>query len=228
MREKVTASVLFKERKLSYARSVAHPFVGDYVRLRASAAWRRGAGGAAAADRYVVFADVAGKVARSSGRVARCLCVVSTAALLLLDARSLRIKRRVPAHQVWRLSLSPYGDDLLVVHVRACGGLESSTEELSQCSAREAADAPGCLFGGEGAWRRRGDVVLRTCHALELATKLFLVVQNAVGAAPLVHVATEFEANFGQQLVTIAFHAVGGAEGGARLLRRGSRMDVLV
>ncbi|XP_068627183.1 unconventional myosin-Ia-like [Battus philenor] len=227
MREKVTASVLFKERKATYARSVAHPFVGDYVRLRASAAWRRGAG-AAGADRYVVFADVVGKVARSSGRVARCLAVLSTGALLLLEARSLRLKRRVPAHCVYRLSLSPHADDLLVVHVRACGGLESSTEELSQCSSRDTVDAPGCLFGGEGAWRRRGDVVLRTCHVLELATKLFLVVQNAVGAPPHVNIATEFEANFGQQIVTISFHALGGEAGGARLLRRGSRMDVLI
>ncbi|CAG5034193.1 unnamed protein product [Parnassius apollo] len=243
MREKVTASVLFRDRKATYARSVAHPFVGDYVRLRASAAWRRGAG--AAGDRYVVFADAVGKVARSSGRTARCLCVLSTAALLLLDARSLRLKRRVPAHCVYRLSLSPYHDDLLVVHVRACAGLESSTEELSQCSSRDAVDAPGCLFGqfcrlgpaaathtgdaqGESA-RRRGDLVLRTCHVLELATKLFLVVQNAVGAPPHVNIATQFEANFGQQIVTISFHALGGSEaGGARLLRRGSRMDVLL
>ncbi|KAH9637106.1 hypothetical protein HF086_013922 [Spodoptera exigua] len=120
MREKVTASVLFKERKANYGCSVAHPFVGDYVRLRASAAWRRGLG--AAGDRYVVFADVVGKVARSSGRVARCLAVLSTAALLLLDARSLRLKRRVPAQSVYRLSLSPYADDLLVVHVRAVRG----------------------------------------------------------------------------------------------------------
>ncbi|KAM3956157.1 LOW QUALITY PROTEIN: unconventional myosin-Ia [Aphomia sociella] len=240
MREKVTASVLFKERKLNYARSVAHPFVGDYVRLRASAAWRRGAG-AAGGDRYVVFADVVGKVARSSGRVARCLAVLSTGALLLLDARSLRLKRRVPAHAVYRMSLSPYADDVLVVHVRACGALESSTEELSQCSSRDAPDAPGCLFGGEAAWRRRGDVMLRTCHVLELATKLFLVVQNAVGAPPHVNIATEFEANFGQQTVTVSFHALGGtgvvggagggageAGGGARLMRRGSRMDVLL
>lgn len=81
---------------------------------------------------------------------------------------------------------------------------------------------------GEGAWRRRGDVVVRTCHVLELATKLFLVVQNAVGAPPHVNIATEFEANFGQQLVTLSFHALGGDAAGARLLRRGSRMDVLV
>lgn len=56
----VTASVLFSGRKALYARSVAHPFVGDYVRLRASGAWRRGGG--AGADRYVVFADVVRKV----------------------------------------------------------------------------------------------------------------------------------------------------------------------
>ncbi|XP_063367206.1 unconventional myosin-Ib-like [Cydia amplana] len=199
MREKVTASVLFKERKARYGASVAHPFVGDYVRLRASGAWRRGAAANTPHDRYVVFADVVGKVARSSGRVARCLAVLSTAALLLLDARSLRVKRRVPAHAVYRLSLSPHADDLLVVHVRA----------------------------GEGAWRRRGDLVLRTCHVLELATKLFLVVQNAVGQTPHVNIASEFEANFGQQIVTISFHLLGG-EGGARLVRRGSRMDVLL
>ncbi|KAL0831691.1 hypothetical protein ABMA28_001238 [Loxostege sticticalis] len=216
-----------KDRKLNYARSVAHPFVGDYVRLRASAAWRRGAG-AAGGDKYVVFADLVGKVARSSGRVSRCLGVVSTGALLLLEPRSLRVKRRVPAHTVYRLSLSPYADDLLVVHVRAAAH-DDELEELSQCSLPAAPDAPGCLFGGEAAWRRKGDLLLRTCHVLELATKLFLVVQNAVGAPPHVNIATEFEANFGQQTVTVSFHALGGGEpGAARLLRRGSRMDVLL
>lgn len=183
----MTASVLFKERKLNYAASVAHPFVGDYVRLRASAAWRRGLG--AAGDRYVVFADVVGKVARSSGRVARCLAVLSTGALLLLEARSLRLKRRVPAHAVYRLSLSPFADDLLVVHVRAAP--DAPGEPAPAHDAPDAHDAPGCLFGGEAAWRRRGDVVVRTCHVLELATKLFLVVQNAVGAPPHVNIATE-------------------------------------
>ncbi|CAG9787531.1 unnamed protein product [Diatraea saccharalis] len=123
MREKVTASVLFKERKASYGRSVAHPFVGDYVRLRASLAWRRGAGAGGAGDAYVVFADVAGRVGGGGGGggggARPVLCVVSTGALLLLEPRSLRTKRRVPAAHVYRLSLSPYADDLLAVHVRA-------------------------------------------------------------------------------------------------------------
>lgn len=130
------------------------------------------------------------QVARSSGRVSRCLGVVSTGALLLLEPRSLRVKRRVPAHTVYRLSLSPYADDLLVVHVRAAAH-DDELDELSQCSLPAAPDAPGCLFGGEAAWRRKGDLLLRTCHVLELATKLFLVVQNAVGAPPHVNIATE-------------------------------------
>lgn len=38
-----------------------------------------------------------------------------------------------------------------------------------------------------------------------------------------------FEANFGAQVVTIAFHALGAGEGGgARLLRHHERMDVLL
>ncbi|KAL4703839.1 hypothetical protein ACJJTC_016806 [Scirpophaga incertulas] len=54
MREKVTASALFRGRKALYPLTVPHPFVGDYVRLRSSLAWRRHH----PADHYVVFADV--------------------------------------------------------------------------------------------------------------------------------------------------------------------------
>ncbi|XP_026330427.1 unconventional myosin-Ia-like [Hyposmocoma kahamanoa] len=203
MREKVTASVLFKGRKALYARSVPHPFVGDYVRLRASGSWRRGLGAPQAADRYVVFADVVRKLrAQGAGGARRLLAVLSTHALLLLDARSLRLRRRVPAHQVYRLSLSPFADDLLLVHVRAVSGA-----------------------------RRRGDLALRSCHVLELATKLFLVVQNACGAPPHVTVAPQFEASLGGQPVAVAFHAPPDApheSRSPRLLRRGSRLDVLL
>ncbi|RVE39864.1 hypothetical protein evm_015486 [Chilo suppressalis] len=241
MREKVTASVLFKDRKASYARSVAHPFVGDYVRLRASLAWRRGLGAGGAGDHYVVFADVAARVPARGGEggsgagqagARPVLCVVSTGALLLLEPRSLRTKRRVPAAHVYRLSLSPYDDDLLAVHVRACAG----SEEGGQCAAEAGGGGGGCLVGGAG--RRRGDLLLRTVHVLELATKLFLVVQNAVRAPPIVCVAREFEVNLGPQTVTVSFHAAPHEPAAAppappappapRLVRRGSRLDVLV
>lgn len=67
MREKVTASFLFKSRKESYARSVAHPFQGDYVRLRQNSQWRKLVNDTS--DHYIVFADIVSKITRSSGRV---------------------------------------------------------------------------------------------------------------------------------------------------------------
>lgn len=49
--------------------------------------------------------------------------------MLILDQRTLQIKYRVPAAEIYRLSLSPYLDDVAVFHVRAvssiCGRGES-------------------------------------------------------------------------------------------------------
>ena len=67
MRKKVTASFLFKTRKESYSRSVAHPFQGDYVRLRQNTQWRKLVN--ETPDHYIVFADIVSKITRSSGRV---------------------------------------------------------------------------------------------------------------------------------------------------------------
>lgn len=67
MREKVTASIIFRDRKASYARTLAHSFVGDYVRLRQNVQWRRIC--LETNDQYVVFADIVNKIARSSGKV---------------------------------------------------------------------------------------------------------------------------------------------------------------
>lgn len=67
MREKVTASIIFRDRKTSYARSVSHPFLGDYVRLRQNVQWKKIS--VESNDQYVVFADIINKIARSSGKV---------------------------------------------------------------------------------------------------------------------------------------------------------------
>ncbi|GFS50736.1 unconventional myosin-Ib [Trichonephila inaurata madagascariensis] len=66
MREKVTASMIFKDRKSSYPKSVSHPFRGDYVRLRHNVKWKKIA--AETGDQYVVFADIINKIARASGK----------------------------------------------------------------------------------------------------------------------------------------------------------------
>ena len=38
---------------------------------------------------------------------------------------------------------------------------------------------------------RKGDLVLQTCHVIELVTKTFLVVQNAASKAPEVNISAE-------------------------------------
>ncbi|XP_063230710.1 unconventional myosin-Ia isoform X2 [Bacillus rossius redtenbacheri] len=200
MREKVTASIIFKERKASYPRSVSHPFLGDYVRLRQNVQWKRVC--VETNDQYVVFADIINKIARSSGKFVPILFVLSTSSMLILDQRTLQIKYRVPATEIYRLSLSPFLDDVAVFHVRA--------SDLS---------------------KKKGDFVFQTGHVIEIVTKLFLVVQNAMGKPPEVNISTEFEANFGQQTVMVSFKCMGLPEvqpGQIRITRKGNKMEVLV
>lgn len=56
------------------------------------------------------------------------LLVLSTSSMLLLDQRTLQIKYRVPASEIYRMSLSPFIDDVAVFHVKA---VSQSRIELS-------------------------------------------------------------------------------------------------
>ncbi|XP_073815090.1 myosin 95E [Musca autumnalis] len=200
MREKVTASIIFKDRKASYPRSVGHPFIGDYVRLRPNAMWKRMC--TETNDQYVVFADIINKITRSSGKIVPILLVISTSSLLLLDQRTLQIKYRVPAAEIYRMSLSPYMDDIAVFHVKASE------------------------FG-----RKKGDIVVQAAHIIEIVTKMFLVIQNATGKPPEIHISTDFEANFGQQTVIFNFKYGGMsdlAQGPPKVTRKANRMEIIV
>ena len=39
--------------------------------------------------------------------------------MLILDQRTMQIKYRIPAPEIYRISLSPFLDDIAVFHVRA-------------------------------------------------------------------------------------------------------------
>ncbi|KAK4881521.1 hypothetical protein RN001_004840 [Aquatica leii] len=221
MREKVTASFIFRDRKSSYPRSVSHPFLGDYVRLRQNVQWKKMC--LETNDQYVVFADIINKIARSSGKFVPILLVVSTHSMLILDQRTLQIKYRVPATEIYRISLSPLLDDVAVVHIKASSFGNPETSSTTS-------DATGCLFQSDLS-KKKGDFVFQTCHLIEVVTKLFLVVQNATGKAPEVNITTEFEANFGSQTVTFTFKCLGLPEvqpGQIRVIRKGNKMEVLV
>ena len=152
----MTASLIFKGKKLSYLKSVSHPFRGDYLRLRQNLKWKRIAG--ETGDQYVVFADIVNKITRSSGKVSKqrviipferhkknnfnfflfhllflsllsfffpldlqCvqkLLVLSTCSMIVMDQRTLQIKYRIPVSDIFRISLSPYSDDIVIIHVR--------------------------------------------------------------------------------------------------------------
>lgn len=47
--------------------SVPHPFLGDYVRLRQNAQWKKLC--ISSNDQYIVFADTINKITRSTGKV---------------------------------------------------------------------------------------------------------------------------------------------------------------
>ncbi|XP_023341413.1 unconventional myosin-Ib, partial [Eurytemora carolleeae] len=196
MREKVTASLIFKEKKSSYPRSVSVRFMGDYVGLRRNPQWKDvlTKNSLHKMDRYVVFADIVNKINRSNGKFVPILFVISTSSMLILDQRTMQIKYRVPAGEIFKLSLSPFFDDIAVFHVRA----SSPTREL-----RSQANIPSCL--SSEAVKRKGDFVFQTGHVIEIVTKLFLVVQNCTGKPPAVNISTEFEANFGTHNVTFQF-----------------------
>ncbi|XP_058119274.1 unconventional myosin-Ib [Anopheles ziemanni] len=221
MREKVTASIIFKDRKISYPRSVAHPFHGDYIRLRQNIQWKRVS--CEHNDQYVVFADIINKIARSSGKFIPILLVISTNSMLLLDQKTMQIKYRIPASEIYRMSLSPYFDDIAVIHIRADNYCSSNMSDRSE-------SPTGCLFQSE-IGKKKGDFVFQTAHSIEIVTKLFLVIQNATAKSPEVTISTDFEANFGGQTVIFTFKCGGLVDNPynqTRVTRKGNRMEVIV
>ncbi|KAG1705488.1 Unconventional myosin-Ib [Nymphon striatum] len=198
MREKVTASLIFKNRKSCYPRTVSHPFRGDYVRLRQNLKWKKLS--SEAHDEYVVFADILNKVTRTNGKCVPILLVVSTSSMLVMDQRTLQIKYRIPAPEIYRISLSPFSDDVAVIHVK-----------------------PTALI------QRKGDFIFQTGHVIEIVTKIFLVVKNAVGKHPEIQITPEFEAKFGSQNVVISFKSNCTSDSQMnqlKVLRRGNKLEV--
>ncbi|XP_059080796.1 uncharacterized protein LOC131878708 isoform X1 [Tigriopus californicus] len=224
MREKVTASIIFKDRKASYPRSVPQPFLGDYINLRRNPAYRETLKNnhLSKRDKHLVYADMVNKMNRSNGKFVPILFVISTSSMLIMDQRTMQIKYRIPAAEIFKLSLSPYFDDIVVFHVRA----SSPTREL-----KSQANIPGCLSSEN--IKRKGDFVLQTGHVIEIVTKMFLVVQNATGKPPNVNVATEIEANFGNDPVPFTFKRTSGGTsqpnpGHVKLVKRGNKFEIVV
>lgn len=113
------------------------------------------------------------------------LMVLSTNSMLLLDQRTLQLKYRVPATEIYRLSLSPYHDNIAAFHIKAV-----SFRYLFSCLQNFLVLNLFGEFQSE-VGRKKGDFVFQTAHVIEVVTKLFLVIQNAVGRPPDVRIEPE-------------------------------------
>ena len=55
--------------------------------------------------------------------------VISTRSMLLMDQRTMQIKYRIPAAEIFKLSLSPFFDDIAVFHVKAVSNTNTSKKK---------------------------------------------------------------------------------------------------
>lgn len=111
---------------------------------------------------------------------------VSTNAMLLLDQRTLQIKYRIPATEIYRLSLSPYHDNIAVFHVK-----DVSCAAFSYFQIQPKTIIFINSFAQSDVGRKKGDFVFQTAHVIEVITKLFLVIQNATGRQPEICIDSE-------------------------------------
>ncbi|XP_033732027.1 unconventional myosin-Ia-like isoform X2 [Pecten maximus] len=211
MKEKVTASDLFKDKKEGYTQTVSVQFAGDYQNLRQNPKWKKM--NEVANDNHVVFADAIRKVNRANGKMVDQLLVVSTQAILVIEHHTMMVKYRIPVGEIKRISLSPFRDSLVVLHLQ-----KTEEEELPSDPAHENGDKLS----------KKGDFLFCCDHAIEVVAKAYLVIQNSTSQAPSVQISKQFSAQFGSTSVQLNFqNGVQDIVGGIKIQRRKNVMDVL-
>ena len=117
------------------------------------------------------------------------LLIVSTNAVLVLDQRTLGIKYRIPVTEIEAMSLSPYFDRVLILHLRKVHTFSSVILLSIEWNSRKLGDHTDgivtktvhkhCLGVGLGWWRSRsggvgdlGDGVFRF-YSIDLLPKHF-------------------------------------------------------
>ncbi|KAK7488189.1 hypothetical protein BaRGS_00020631, partial [Batillaria attramentaria] len=209
MREKLTASSLFKDKKEIYPATVPVPYKGDYVELSQNPKWQKTY--KPTDDAYIVFADNVMKINRADGKMVSKLMVVSSQAILLLDPKSLALKYRIPLNMVTKISASPYKDRLVVFHLQK---QQENGDVLT----------------------KKGDFVFSNEHMIEIVAKAYMVIQNLTGKPP--ELGSAFQSRVGGLELTAEFkgHTVEVAfkngqpevqSGNVRIARKGNRLDII-
>eukprot|EP00058_Branchiostoma_floridae_P009760 XP_002595248.1 hypothetical protein BRAFLDRAFT_233021 [Branchiostoma floridae] len=98
MREKLSASEIFRGRKTLYPETVPRPFKGDYVQLRQNVNWRRLT--ETTGESEVYFSDIVYKINRSNAKDSLRLMVLCDTSMLIVNQKTLAIKYRLPVTEV--------------------------------------------------------------------------------------------------------------------------------
>jgi hypothetical protein len=118
---------------------------------------------------------------------------VTNTALIILDPRSLTMKYRLDIEYLEGISMSRCHDDIVVLHISPnmqetiiesnCLSCSNHVEKTNPAEQREGDDKPGgCILQPNNHhppdFSNKGDVILHTCHAVEMVTKIYLVHKN--------------------------------------------------
>ncbi|KAL4228653.1 Unconventional myosin-Ih [Mactra antiquata] len=177
LREKLTASALFKDKKVIYPESVPIPFKGDYLDLRGDLKWKKIQ--SITSEINLVFADLVYKVNRNDGKIVQQLLVVSSQALLVIDHKTMILKYRIPIEYIDKISLSPYQDKLAVFHLKKPQNGDN--------------------------FAKKGDFIIGNEHIIEIVTKAALCVRNQTNNMPEIHVGPQCNGQFGNTSVQVSF-----------------------
>ncbi|XP_076456187.1 unconventional myosin-Ia-like isoform X9 [Babylonia areolata] len=201
MREKLTASDIFKDKKDTYPPTVPVPYKGDYFGLSQNIKWQKNF--KPTDDGEVVFADNIMKINRADGKMVSKLMVISSQAILILDPKSLALKYRIPLSLVTKISTSPYSDKLVVFHLQK----QENGDVLT----------------------KKGDFVFSNDNLIEIVAKVVMTIQTLTGKQPEVQVSPRMFAEFKGHTVEVSFKN-GQPEvqsGNVRITRKGNRLDVI-
>jgi len=114
--DKLFTSTQFKDKKASYPTSVVQKFLGDHVNLASNPKWSEKS---ALESGKILFADEGFKIHRSNGKFVSMTVAVTDRAFVLIDPKSLKPKSTFPLSHVNGVSLSPYADSMIVLHIDA-------------------------------------------------------------------------------------------------------------
>ncbi|XP_053327815.1 unconventional myosin-Ib isoform X1 [Spea bombifrons] len=122
--EKLEASELFKDKKLSYPASVGQPFHGDYLEISKNPKYKKLSD---TIEEKIIIADTVNKINRANGKGATRIFLLTKSNVTIADQKSGQIKLEVPLGDITKVSMSSQNDGFFALHLKegsaaACKG----------------------------------------------------------------------------------------------------------